>query len=122
MVSITYSKKNIMIYIREIKGISKYGNNYHYIQLLKAQYTDQVNKILGKCFDCIPNSMINLNLECGDIVEVIFDKHSNRKNPQIYEIEPTGENIFKMLNHDELINQKNTVIYNNSTHNGNNNF
>ena len=86
-----------MVYLQEFKGISKYNNQYHFIRLLGIQYIPQLhNKLYGKCFDCIPPYKFNENLECGDIIEVIFDKHSTHKNPQFYELKPTGKNIFKM--------------------------
>ena len=103
MLNITYNKIIKMVFIQEIKGISKYGNDYHFIKLLKIEYIKQVNKVLGKCFDCIPYYGYNIELECGDIVEVIFDKHSTRKNPQIDELSKTGENIFKTIKYDNLI-------------------
>ena len=96
MNNITYNKKLEMIYIQEFKGVSQYSNQYHFIRLLKIKHLSQFHKLYGKCFDCIPFDEFNENLECGDIVEVIFDKHSPRKNPQIFELKPTGKNIFKM--------------------------
>ena len=33
MIEITYNKKIKMVYIEEIKGKSKYGNNYYFIKL-----------------------------------------------------------------------------------------
>lgn len=95
MIELEHNKKIKMLYIQEIKGISQYGNNYHFIKLLKIGQNTKSNKIEGKCFDCLPYYSNTNKFECGDIVEVIFDNHWNKKNPQIHDIEKTGENIFK---------------------------
>ena len=114
MFEISYNKKIKMVYIEEIKGKSQYGNNYHFIKLLKVENKDQYNKLIGKSFDCFPYNTNTDNFECGDIVEVIFDNHSPRKNLQIHDLQKTGQNIFKSTKYNDLINQNDDILKKNN--------